>query len=126
MPERESVQAVETRDADVVQAAPAVLAAALMFPTALILGYGGEVVGLLAIGAGIILIQGLLAPLDAAFQARRVLVYSAALVAIQATFAVAVGFVLVASGVGPAGLLAGALCGDIAAIPVGLVVARTR
>ena len=103
-----------------------VLAAALMFPTALILGYGGEVVGLLAIGAGIILIQGLLAPLDAAFQARRVLVYSAALVAIQATFAVAVGFVLVASGVGPAGLLAGTLCGYIAAIPVGLVVARTR
>jgi O-antigen/teichoic acid export membrane protein len=103
-----------------------VLAAALMFPTALILGYRGEVLGLLAIGAAIILIQGLLAALDAAFQARRVLVYSAALVATQATFAVAVGFVLVANGVGPAGLLAGTLCGYIAAIPVGFLLARTR
>jgi O-antigen/teichoic acid export membrane protein len=103
-----------------------VVAAALMFPTALILGYGGEVLGLLAIGAGIILIQGLLAALDAAFQARRVLVYSAALVATQATFAVAVGFVLVASGVGPASLLTGTLCGYIAAIPLGFFLARTR
>jgi O-antigen/teichoic acid export membrane protein len=103
-----------------------VLAAALMFPTALIIGYRGEVLGLLAIGAGIILIQGLLAAVDAAFQARRVLVYSAVLVATQATFAVAVGFALVANGVGPAGLLAGTLCGYIAAIPVGFLLARTR
>lgn len=103
-----------------------VLAAALMFPTALILGYGGEVLGLLAIGAAIILIQGLVAALDAAFQARRVLVYGAILVATQATFAITVGFVLVASGVGPAGLLTGTLCGYIAAIPVGFLLARTR
>jgi O-antigen/teichoic acid export membrane protein len=41
-----------------------VLAAALMFPTALILGYSGEVLTLLAIGAAIILIQGLLAALS--------------------------------------------------------------
>ena len=80
-----------------------VLAVALMFPTALILGYGADVLGLLAIGAGIILIQGLLSALEVAFQARRVFVYSAVLVATQATFGVAVGFVLVASGVGPAG-----------------------
>jgi O-antigen/teichoic acid export membrane protein len=103
-----------------------VLAVALMFPTALILGYGSDVLGLLAIGAGIILIQGLLATLDAAFQARRVLVYSAALVATQASLGVAVGFVLVASGVGPAGLLAGTLCGYVAATPVGFLLARRQ
>jgi O-antigen/teichoic acid export membrane protein len=103
-----------------------VIAAVLMFPTALALGYGDELLGLLAIGAAIILVQGLLAAVEASFQARRVLVYSAALVATQATLAVTVGFVLVANGAGPKGLLAGTLAGYIAATPVGFLLARKR
>jgi O-antigen/teichoic acid export membrane protein len=103
-----------------------VLAAMLMFPIALALGYRGAVLGLLGLGAAIILVQGLLAALETAFQARRVLVYSAALVVTQATVGVIVGFILVAGGAGPKGLLAGTLAGYVAAAPVGFVLVRTR
>jgi len=103
-----------------------VLAAALMFPVALALGYRGALFGLLGLGAAIILVQGLLSALEAAFQARRVLVYTAALVVIQATVGVIVGFVLVAGGAGPRGLLTGTLAGYLAAAPVGFVLVRAR
>ena len=103
-----------------------VLAAALMFPVAFALGYHGEVLGLLGLGAAIILVQGLMSALEAAFQARRVFVYTSAVVATQATVGVIVGFVLVAGGAGPKGLLAGTLAGYVAAAPVGFVLVRAR
>jgi O-antigen/teichoic acid export membrane protein len=103
-----------------------VLAGALMFPVALALGYRGEVLGLLGLGAAIMLVQGLLSALETPFQARRVLAYTAVLVTTQATVTALVGFVLVASGFGPAGLLAGTLSGYLAATPLGFILVRSR
>jgi O-antigen/teichoic acid export membrane protein len=103
-----------------------VLAAMLMFLVALALGYHSALLGLLGVGAAIILVQGLVSALEAAFQARRVLVYTAALVVTQTTVGVIVGFILVASGAGPKGLLTGTLAGYVAAAPVGFVLVQSR
>jgi len=97
-----------------------------MFLVALALGYHSTLLGLLGVGAAIILVQGLVSALEAAFQARRVLVYTAALVVTQTTVGVIVGFILVASGAGPKGLLTGTLAGYVAAAPVGFVLVRSR
>jgi O-antigen/teichoic acid export membrane protein len=106
--------------------ATSVVAAVLMFPVAIALGYRGDVLVLLAIGAPIILLQGLVVAFETPFQSRRVFAYPALVVVVQATFAASVGFVLVASGRGAAGLLAGTLAGYLAAVPIGFVLLRTR
>src|SRR5205823_172622 len=86
----------------------------------------GNVLVLLSIGAPIILLQGVVAALETPFQSRRVFAYPALVVAVQATFAAVVGFVLVASGAGAAGLLGGTLAGYLAAAPIGFILVRTR
>jgi len=97
-----------------------------MFPIALILGYSAGVLALLGIGAGIILFQGLSAAIDVAFQARRRLIYAAVSSVIQTTVTVAVGFALVAKGVGPAALLTAVLVGYAAAVPAALLLLLRR
>jgi O-antigen/teichoic acid export membrane protein len=102
-----------------------VVAAALLIPTAVLLGYRGEVVGLVAIAAGVVLVQGLLASLETPFQARRVMTYVAAFGALQGTVTAAVGFPLIALGAGPQGLMAALVVG-YAATSAGAVWALRR
>ena len=103
-----------------------VVAAAALVPTGIALGYSTDVLALLAIAAGVLLCQGLLPPIDAAFKARRVLIYSAELTFVQSAVTAVAGFALVALGAGAAGLLAALLLGSAAALPVGLVLLKRR
>jgi O-antigen/teichoic acid export membrane protein len=103
-----------------------VVAAALLVPTGVALGYSSAVLALLAIAAGVLLFQGLLPPVDAAFKARRVLIYSAELTFVQSAVATASGFVLIALGAGAAGLVGALLIGSAAAVPLGFVLLRRK
>ena len=103
-----------------------VLAIALMFPLALLLSFSRAVITVLVFGAGIILFQGLLAALEACFQARRLLVYAAYFWATQATVTTVVGFAAVAAGAGPSGLAAAMTLGYAAATPVAFVLVHRR
>jgi O-antigen/teichoic acid export membrane protein len=88
-----------------------VVAAALLIPAALLLRYPTEVVVLVAIAAGAVLVQGLLAALETPFQARRAMSYVAAFGALQGIVTAAVGFPLLALGAGPAGLMSALVIG---------------
>jgi O-antigen/teichoic acid export membrane protein len=79
--------------------------APLMVPVGLVLGYPPEVIALLGIGAVYLFFQGFLAALDATFRARRVLVFPALFLALQAVVTGAAGAGLIASGAGPPGLV---------------------
>src|SRR6266496_5217268 len=68
--------------------------APLMLPVGFLLGYPPEVIALLGIGAMYLFFQGFLAALDATFRARRVLVFPALLLALQAVVTAAAGAVL--------------------------------
>ena len=83
-------------------------------------------VALVAIGAGVILFQGVLAAAEACFQARRLLVYPAFFWAVQAAVTAAVGFVAVGLGAGPRGLAAALTVGYAAAIPIAFVLLVSR
>jgi O-antigen/teichoic acid export membrane protein len=102
------------------------LAIAIMFPVALLLGYSHEILVILALGAGVILFQGLLAAVEACFQARRLLVYPALFWSVQATVTAAVGFATVASGAGPPGLAIAMTAGFAAATPAAFGLLRVR
>src|SRR5437868_11694104 len=102
------------------------VAVGLIFPIALLLGYSHEVLVLIAIGAGVILFQGVLAAAEACFQARRLLVYPAFFWAVQAAVTAAVGFVAVGLGAGPRGLAAALTVGYAAAIPIAFVLLVSR
>lgn len=102
------------------------LAIGLMFPVALLLGYSHRILVVLALGAGVILFQGLLAVVEACFQARRLLVYPAAFWSVQATVTAGVGIATVATGAGPAGLALAMTVGFAAATPAALVLLRRR
>jgi O-antigen/teichoic acid export membrane protein len=106
--------------------ATSIVAAALLIPIALALHYSRDVVVLLAIGGGVLLLQSLLPPLEAAFKARRVMVYAAAFSVVQAAITAAAGFALVAAGAGPAGLFVALLLGPAAAFPVALLLLRRK
>ena len=103
-----------------------VLAIVLIFPVALLLGYSRDVLVVLALGAGVILFQGLLAAAEACFQARRRLVYPAVFWSVQATVTAAVGFVAVSSGSGPGGLALAMTLGFASAVPVAFYLLRRR
>jgi O-antigen/teichoic acid export membrane protein len=81
-------------------------AAALLVPVALLLRYPAEVIGLVAIAAVAVLVQGLLTALETPFQARRVLSYVALFGALQGLVTAGVGFPLLALRAGPMGLMA--------------------
>jgi O-antigen/teichoic acid export membrane protein len=98
----------------------------LMFPVALLLGYSRDVLVVLALGAGVILFQGLLAAVEACFQARRRLVYPAVFWSVQATVTAAVGFAAVASGAGPGGLAFAMTLGFASAVPAAFYLLRRR
>ena len=102
------------------------VAAALLIPVGLALGYSSAVLVLLAIGGAVLLFQSLLAPIDAAFKAHRVLGYLALFTVVQAAVTGALGFALVALGAGPVGLLVALLAGALAAIPLGFVLLRRK
>ena len=91
-------------------------AAALLIPVALLLGYPDEIVLLVAIAAGAVLFQGILAALQTPFQARRVMSYVAAFGALQGTATAAIGFPLLAAGTGPAGLMGAFVFGHLVAL----------
>ena len=79
-PERESQVLAVALAAELLTS---VVAAVLLVPAAVLLGYPAEVVGLVAIAAGAVLVQGLLAALETPFQARRVMSYVAGFGALQ-------------------------------------------
>ena len=100
--------------------------APLMVPIGLVLGYPAEVTVLLAIGAGYLFFLGFLAALDSPFRARRVFIYPAVLLALQATVTGVAGLVLISSGAGAPGLMAAMGLGYAAATVAALVLVKTR
>jgi len=104
----------------------ATVGAALLVPLGLALGYPGAVIGLLALGALLVLAQGALAALGGAFQARRVFELFALCTAVQATVMVGGGLAALAAGLGAAGLVATAGLGYVAAAIAALVLLRRR
>jgi O-antigen/teichoic acid export membrane protein len=100
--------------------------APLMLPVGLLLGYPSEVIALLAIGAVYLFFQGFLAALDATFRARRVLVFPAVFLTLQAAVTGAVGVALISSGAGPPGLVAAIGIGYTAAAVAAFVLVRSR
>jgi O-antigen/teichoic acid export membrane protein len=103
-----------------------VVAVALLFPVALLLGYSHDVLVIIAIGSGVILFQGLLAAFEACFQARRLLVYPAAFWAVQTGVTAIVGFASVGLGAGPRGLAAALTVGYAAATPIAFALLVVR
>jgi O-antigen/teichoic acid export membrane protein len=103
-----------------------VVAAAVLVPVGLLLGYSRSVLILLAIGAGVILFQGLLPPVETVFKARRTMVYPAVFTAVQSGVMAVVGFALIAAGAGPAGLIFALLAGAAAAVPVAYLLLRSK
>jgi O-antigen/teichoic acid export membrane protein len=98
----------------------------LMLPVGLLLGYPPEVIALLGIGAVYLFLQGFLAALDATFRARRILVFPALLLALQAMVTAGAGAALISSGAGPPGLLTAMALGyAVAAVPA-FVLVRSR
>ena len=108
------------------EAVTSLAALAFLFPVAIILGYPHEVLLLLAIGSGIVLFQGILGALEAAFKARRLMANVAVYSIVQSGVTAALGFPLVALGAGPAGLVAAVAIGAAAAFPLGLLLLRRR
>jgi O-antigen/teichoic acid export membrane protein len=102
------------------------LAIALMLPIAFLLGYSHMVLVIIAIGAGVILFQGVLAAIEACFQARRLLVYPALFWTVQAGVTAAVGFAAVGLGWGPRGLAAALTVGYAAATPIAFALLLRR
>jgi O-antigen/teichoic acid export membrane protein len=100
--------------------------APLMLPVGFLLGYPPEVIALLGIGAMYLFFQGFLAALDATFRARRVLVFPALLLALQAVVTAAAGAVLISSGSGPPGLVTAMGLGYAAAGVAAFVLVRSR
>jgi PST family polysaccharide transporter len=95
-----------------------------LFPVALAFGYPDQVLVLLAIGSGIVLFQGVLGALEAAFKARRLMVNVAIYSIVQSGVTAALGFALVALGAGPVGLLVALVAGAATAVPLGLYLLR--
>jgi O-antigen/teichoic acid export membrane protein len=100
--------------------------APLMLPVGLLLGYPPEVIALLGIGAVYLFFQGFLAALDATFRARRVLVFPALLLTLQAVVTGVAGAALISSGSGPPGLVAAMGLGYAMAAVAAFVLVRSR
>jgi len=107
------------------EAVTSVVAVALLVPVGLALGYPSAILVLLAIGAATVLFQGFLSPIETAFRARRVF-DGALLPAVQSTVVAVVGFWLVSTGAGAAGLMLAMLAGAAATVPSGLWLLRRR
>ncbi len=110
----------------VAEFATSVVIAPLMLPVGIVLGYPPEVIALLGIGAVYLVFQGFLAALDATFRARRVLVFPALFLALQAVVTGAAGAALIASGSGPPGLVTAMGLGYAAAAVAAFVLVRSR
>jgi O-antigen/teichoic acid export membrane protein len=100
--------------------------APLMVPVGLLLGYPSDVIVLLGVGAVYLFFQGFLAALDAPFRARRVLVFPAVFLALQAAVTGGAGVVLISSGAGPTGLMTAMGLGLVAATVAAFVLVRGR
>jgi O-antigen/teichoic acid export membrane protein len=103
-----------------------VVIAPLMLPVGLLLGYPPEVIALLGIGVVYLFFQGFLAALDATFRARRVLVFPALLLALQAVVTGVAGAALISSGSGPPGLVTAMGLGYAAAAVAAFALVRSR
>lgn len=106
--------------------ATSLVIAPLMLPVGILLGYPSEVIALLGIGVVYLFFQGFLAALDAPFRARRVLVFPALFLAVQAVVTGATGAALISSGAGPPGLVTAMALGYGAAGVAAFVLVRSR
>jgi O-antigen/teichoic acid export membrane protein len=110
----------------VAELATSLVVAPLMLPVGFLLGYPAEVLAVLGIGAVYLFFQGFLAALDATFRARRVLVFPALFLALQAVATGGVGVALISSGSGPPGLVTAMGLGYAAAAVAAFVLVRSR
>lgn len=110
----------------VCELATSIVVAPLMVPVALLLGYPSEVLVLVAIGAVYLFFQGFLAAFDAPFRARRVLVFPAVLLALQAAVTGGAGVLLISGGAGAPGLVGAMGLGYAAAAVAAFVLVKTR
>ena len=108
------------------EAATTVLAVAAIFTVALILGYPRSVFALLAIGSGLLLFEWVVPPIDATFKAQRLMSFVAVFTVVQAGVTALAGFVLVALGAGPAGLMAALAIGGAAGACAALLLLRRK
>lgn len=107
------------------EAATSLVAAALLVPIGLALGYSTAVLVLLAVAGAVLLFQSVLAPFETTFRAHRV-GYAAGFIVVQAAVTAVVGFASVALGAGPVGLMLALLAGTLAAIPVALAFLKAK
>jgi len=110
----------------VAEFATSVVIGPLMLPVAILLGYPPEVIALLGIGVVYLFFQGFLAAFDSTFRARRVLVFPALFLALQAVVTGAAGVALISSGSGPPGLVSAMGLGYAAAAVAAFVLVRSR
>jgi O-antigen/teichoic acid export membrane protein len=122
-PTREQQVLAVALSAEVLTGTAAVI---LSFPVALAFGYSASVVGLLAIGAGVIFGRGFLSPLDALFQARRIWGYAAIVTAGLWTVTLATGLAVLMAGAGPAGLVAASVAGYAVAAVLAVFLVRVK
>lgn len=101
-------------------------ALAVIVPILILLDYEASVVVVVAVGAGLVLTQGVLAALEAPFQAVRTFAYVGASAAAQHTVLLVAGVGALALGAGPVGLISAMLVAAAVATAVAFALARWK
>lgn len=101
-------------------------ALAAIVPVLVLLDYETSVISVVAVGAGLVLTQGVLAALEAPFQAIRTFAYVAVSAAAQHTVLLVAGVGALALGAGPIGLVSAMLAAAAVATVVAFAFARAR
>ena len=110
----------------VAEAVTSLAAVTVIVPLLLVLDYDAGVITVAAVGAGLVLTQGLLAALEAPFQAVRTFAYVAASAAAQHTVLLFAGGGALLLGAGPAELVAAMVLAATVATVVAFALARVR
>lgn len=110
----------------VAEAATSLAALAVIVPLLVLLDYDAAVITVAAVGAGLVLTQGLLAALEAPFQAVRTFAYVAASAAAQHTVLLLAGGAALLLGAGPAQLVAAMVLAATVATVVAFALARAK
>lgn len=108
------------------EVATSLAALVVIMPILVVLDYDTAVISVVAVGAGLVLTQGVLAALEAPFQAVRTFAYVAASAAAQHTVLLVAGSSALALGAGPVGLVAAMLVAATAATAVAFALAGSK
>lgn len=101
-------------------------AAALLFPTALVLGYHGRVLVLIGIISPLLVLEPGLTLVESAFTAERVLMYAAGFRVVRAVVYAATAVGSLAAGAGVVGLAWSSTVAALAAVTVALMLLRSK